>query len=49
MKTQQLMSEIQRIIRRHCNDPEFLRRLYAAITLLEDTLTQQSRWKKNRR
>ena len=35
MKTQQLMSEIQRIIRRHCNDPEFLRRLYAAITLLE--------------
>ena len=49
MKTQQLMSEIQRIIRRHCNDPEFLRRLYAAITLLEDTLIQQSRGKKNRR
>lgn len=49
MKTQQLMSEIQRIIRRHCNDPEFLRRLYAAITLLEDTLTQQSRGKQNRR
>lgn len=49
MKNKQLFAEIERIIRRHLGDAEFLRRVYAALTMLEDTMTQQSRGKQNRR
>ena len=49
MKNKQLLAEIERIIRRHLGDAEFLRRVYAALTMLEDTMTQQSRGKQNRR
>lgn len=49
MQTRQLLSEIQRLILRHAGDAAFLRRAYDVLTLLEETLTQQGRSKRNRR
>ena len=43
MKNKQLLAEIERIIRRHLGDAEFLRRVYAALTMLEDNRAEGNR------